>query len=48
MASTQPRTTAAGPSCELVGRCRSWVETVVPSPQTPPTFDVVAPPSVPM
>ena len=47
MASTQPRTTASGPNSEPVGRWRSRVETVVPSSQTPPTLDVVAPPSVP-
>jgi len=41
-------TTAAGPRWALVGRWSRSVETVAPSPQTPPTFDMVAPPSVPM
>jgi hypothetical protein len=45
---TQPATTACGPSADPVGRCNSRVETTVPSCHTPPTFDVVAPPSVPM
>src|SRR5580704_7053228 len=47
-AATQAATTAAGPCCEFVGRCSSLVETVVPSAQTPPTLDMVAPQSVPM
>src|SRR5450755_2762677 len=47
-ASTQEVTTACGPCCELVARWCSLVETVVPSAQTPPTFDMVAPQSVPM
>src|SRR4051812_7620475 len=48
MAAIQPPTTACCPLCALVGRCSSLVETVVPSPHTPPTFDMVAPQSVPM
>src|SRR4051794_630695 len=47
-AATHPVTTAEGPSCELVGCWCSRVEMVVPSAQTPPTLDIVAPQSVPM
>src|SRR5262249_28406548 len=48
IASIHPVTTASRPCCELVGRWRSFVEIVRPSPHTPPTFDIVAPQSVPM
>src|SRR5512142_3008372 len=47
MASTQPATTAEGPMCELVGCCCSFVDTAEPSAHTAPTFEVVAPQSVP-
>ena len=40
--------TAAVPACELVELCRSLVEMVEPSAQTPPVLEVVAPLSVPM
>src|SRR5689334_15237438 len=45
---TQPATTALGPFRAFVGRCNSLVETVRPSSQTAPIFDVVAPLSVPI
>src|SRR5262245_58675475 len=48
MPAIQPATTAAVPCCELVGRWSNLVEMVVPSDQTPPIFDIVAPQSVPM
>src|SRR5947209_1414859 len=48
IASIQPPTTACGPLLALVGRWSSFVETVVPSAQTAPIFDMVAPQSVPM
>jgi hypothetical protein len=48
VASIQPATTASRPFCALVGRCKSFVEMVAPSAHTPPTFDIVAPQSVPM
>src|SRR3569623_3773783 len=48
MAAIHEDTTAWGPRCELVARWCSFVETVVPSNQTPPIFDIVAPQSVPM
>jgi len=41
-------TVASGPASERVGRWRSFVETACPFAHTPPTFEVVAPPSVPM
>ena len=47
-ASIQPATTASRPCWALVGCCCSFVEMVVPSAHTPPTFDMVAPQSVPM
>ena len=37
-----------GPCLAVGRRCRSLVETAVPSSHTAPTFEVVAPPSVPM
>ena len=47
-ASIQPATTAWRPAAALVGCCCSFVVMVRPSSQTPPTFDMVAPQSVPM
>ena len=48
MPSTQLRTTDAGPSLEFVDRWSNRVDTGLPVLQTPPIFEVVAPPSVPM
>src|SRR6185503_8998515 len=48
MASAQLPTSASGPASAFVGRCSSLVDTARPSGQTPATFDVVAPPSVPI
>jgi hypothetical protein len=47
MASIQPLTTASVPCWALVGLWCSLVDTVVPSAQTAPTLDIVAPLSVP-
>jgi hypothetical protein len=45
--SIQPLMTAAVPAWELVELWRSLVEMIVPSAQTPPVLEVVAPLSVP-
>src|SRR5580698_467171 len=45
---TQPRMTASVPEWAFVELWRSFIETMEPSAQTPPVFDVVAPLSDPM